>query len=188
MIMIKHPILLNFDLPLKTERLVIRPLMPNDGVDLYHAIQETYNDLKEWFAWAEHIPFESQCEEIARRMYSDFILRTDLNFAIFHDNVFIGMCALRFFNWDIPSAFIGYWLKTTYQNQGLMTECIHRLVDFGFNDIGFRRLGIICDDENEKSIKIAERCGFDLECRALGLISKPGSSDLRMGRRYIKIC
>jgi hypothetical protein len=44
---IKDPLLLNLPIPIYTKRLLIRPLMPDDGQQLFTAIEETREQLIE---------------------------------------------------------------------------------------------------------------------------------------------
>lgn len=181
----KNPILLDFKLPLRTKRLILRSIMPGDGKAVQEAIEESYDSFKEWLPWCQNRPTVDSLEETARKFYADYLLKKALHFVIFHEDRLIGMCSYSF-HWEIPSADIGYWCRISSQGKGYMTEAVGAITQYAFEEIGIRRLTILCDEENAKSIAVAEKLGFQLETRARGLIAKPGSHELRVGRRYVR--
>lgn len=181
----EKPILFDFKLPLQTERLMLRSVMPGDGKAIYEAIKESYDQFKEWLPWCQELPTVESSEETARNFYADYILKKALHFVIFHGDQFVGMCCY-YFNWQIPSADIGYWCRVSAQGRGYMREAVMAITKYALEEIGIKRLTILCDEENVKSIAIAEKSGFQLETRASGLIVNPISDELRMGRRYVR--
>ena len=63
-------------------------------------------------------------------------------------------------DWDLPAFRIGYFADVDHQGQGYVTEAMRAALAFIFKHLGGRRVGIECDDTNERSIRVAERCGF----------------------------
>ena len=64
---------------------------------------------------------------------------------------------------DLMSAVIGYGLAPDAAGRGLMTEAIGRMVSIGFDELGLHRLELNIVPRNERSIAVAERCGFRRE-------------------------
>lgn len=60
---IRAPILLNVSMPIKTERLLIRPVMPGDGAAMYEGIIETKAQYEQWFGWMSTIQSTDGTEE-----------------------------------------------------------------------------------------------------------------------------
>jgi RimJ/RimL family protein N-acetyltransferase len=175
--MIKDPILLDFPMFITTERLNIRPMMPGDGPVLFEAIEESRFVLKEWLPWVNFATSVENCERTARQFYADFILRRSLPLVIFRKDHFIGGCGFNNIKWDIPSASIGYWCRVSEQGNGYIQEAIAAQTLYGFKTIGFKRLSILCDDENIKSKKVAEALNFHLETKAKGLLPSRKAED-----------
>lgn len=184
---IKKPILLDFPMPIVTERLVLRPIKEGDGKFIFEAIEESRKILERWLPWPQYVSTWEDSETFARESYGKFILRDRLNLGIFRDEEFIGICGFNYFLWDIPSAEIGYWCRLSAQKRGYMQEAVRELTLYGFERIGLKRLVITCLDENYASAAIAEKLGFNLEVRALGLMRNLQSAKLAMARRYVKI-
>ena|SRR3990167_8792280 len=183
---IKNPLLLDLPMPITTPRLTIRPMMPGDGKQVFEAIDESRKILSQWYDWVAGAKTWKDGECMARQFYANFILRKDFSCVIFREEKLIGICGYHSPNWGIPSAAIGYWCRVSEQGKGYMCEAIAALTLYAFQQVGFRRLTISCDDENIKSAAIPETLGFTLETKSKGLIPKPGTKELRLCRRYVR--
>ncbi|RYE06086.1 MAG: N-acetyltransferase [Rickettsiaceae bacterium] len=188
---IKEPILLELPLPIITNRLTIRPVMPGDGSIVFDMLEESRQELQYWFSWVKNVSSIEDCEKTARIFYADFILKKELNFLIFKDLRLIGNCSFHDLNFAIPAASIGYYLRSSEQRKGYMYEAIKELVLYGFNIIGFKKLLIICNKKNTRSTLLAQKLGFELEMEAKGLLpNAPGidneSNSLQVSLLYAR--
>jgi len=57
---------------------------------------------------------------------------------------------------------LGYWIGASYEGQGFATEAVLLLVSELFQ-VGFFRIEICADSENEASQRVAEKAGFRLD-------------------------
>jgi ribosomal-protein-alanine N-acetyltransferase len=55
---------------------------------------------------------------------------------------------------------IGYMLLPEHQNQGITSEAINLVLDYGFNVLNFHSVEAVIDPENHISAKVAEKNGF----------------------------
>lgn len=62
---------------------------------------------------------------------------------------------------------IGYMLLPNYQNQGITSEAIHLLLDYGFNQLNFHSVEAIIEPKNHASAKVLEKNGFVKEAHFL---------------------
>jgi ribosomal-protein-serine acetyltransferase len=160
-------------MPIRTPRLLIRPILPEDASALNLAALESFADLTQWLPWAEHRPSLADSEKFARESYAKWLLREQLRMSIFDSKGknFLGCLGLYCIDWKIPKFEIGYWLRTSGTGQGYMTEAINALTRYAFAELKAKRLEIRCDFDNHKSAKIATRLGFHFEahlkCHAL---------------------
>ena len=60
-------------------------------------------------------------------------------------------------------ASLGYWLDETHQGQGYMTEAGLLVIDYAFHVLKLRRLNAACLPDNESSVKLLTRLGFEEE-------------------------
>ncbi len=163
-----NPLLLDFPDGFETERLIIRAPRPGTGALLNVAVRESLNDLSVWMPWADHEPPIEESEEHCRRSHAKFLLREDLTWHLWlkdgtSQGTFAGSSGLHRIDWNVPRFEIGYWLRTSLQGRGLMTEAVIGIKDFAFEKLFARRVEIRCDARNEKSAAVARRAGFQCE-------------------------
>ena len=58
---------------------------------------------------------------------------------------------------------VGYDLARPFWRQGIMTEALGAIVEFGFKSIGLNRIEAVVMLENERSVKLLEGMGFQQE-------------------------
>ncbi len=75
----------------------------------------------------------------------------------------LGAISLMPHQWAVPSFEIGYWLRSSAEGQGYMSEAVRLLVTYCFETLEAQRLLIRCDVRNARSRAIPERLGFTLE-------------------------
>lgn len=158
------PILREIPEGFETERLIIRPPHPGDGVAAHAAIVESAERLRVWIPWAKPEITVEEEEVLAREYYLKYLSREKLHFYMFlkESSIFLGMSALHTIDWDIPRFEIGYWIRTGYEGKGYASETVKGLTQFAFN-LGALRIEIRTDSRNERSWRVAERAGFILD-------------------------
>ena len=182
------PILMNFPMPIFTDRLVIRPPQIGEGAAVNQAILETYDSLKETMPWAKTPQSIDDTEEVVRRAAANWILKDNIEpylplFIFDRDGgVFLGSTGYHHMDWAVPALEIGYWLRSRHQRHGIMTETVNAITRYAFLELKAQRTEIRCDIQNQKSRQVAERVGYHLEAtlknNRVGLVSKLLSSTL----------
>jgi RimJ/RimL family protein N-acetyltransferase len=159
------PILLDFPDRIETERLMLRVPRAGDGPPIFVSVRESLAELKMWMPWASDKYSPADSEEWCRRSAAQFLSREQLQFSILarDDGRHLGNIGVFKFNWEIPSCEIGYWLRTSECDKGFMTEAVGAVTRFCFESLKARRVQLLIDDENRRSTRVADRCGFDLE-------------------------
>lgn len=64
--------------------------------------------------------------------------------------------------------------EKNYRGRGLGGECLNLLVKFAFNEMNLRKIKTLVFSDNEKAIKLYEKCGFVEEGVLKGEIFKDG--------------
>lgn len=163
-----NPVLLDLPDRIETERLLLRPLRPGDGAMIHASVLETLDDLRRFPAsmqWAMHEHLAETTEEFARRGAANWIIRADFPMLATHRDggEHVGNVGIHRFNWTTRVFEIGWWRRKRFQGQGLITEAARALTEFAFVQLGARRVWCLCDDENARSWRVAERLGFEHE-------------------------
>jgi RimJ/RimL family protein N-acetyltransferase len=161
-----------FPSPLETRRLILRAPQPSDAEALNEAIQETFEQLRQWMPWSKERQTLEESIEFCRRMSENFAAGKD--FAIFafdRTGRFVLATGCHPRNLDVPSFEIGYWCRATEQGHGYAREAVTAVKEAAFDVLGAKRIEIRCDERNLASRSVAQRCGFELnatfknECR-----------------------
>ncbi|WP_141433406.1 GNAT family N-acetyltransferase [Bacillus sp. 03113] len=160
----KH-LLIDFPDKIETERLYIRPCLPGDGNELFHAIEVSREDLKKWLPFVHTKQTIEETEENIRKAHAQFILREDFRLHIYRkkDQKLVGSTGFHRINWEVRKFEIGYWCHSYFQKKGYITETVQALIKFAFDSFQANRIEIRCDPDNTNSRKIPEKLGFTLE-------------------------
>lgn len=76
----------------------------------------------------------------------------------------IGQCGFQ----DVAPgvrANVGIWLDRDHLGRGYGTDAMNALVDFGFGQLGFQRIGLHVSPGNDRAIRSYEKAGFSHEGR-----------------------
>jgi RimJ/RimL family protein N-acetyltransferase len=163
--MMRKPTLLDFPEKIESERLYIRPCLPDDGKIVHETIVRSKEQLKMWLPFAKEDRTVDEVEDGIRQSYAEFIKRTDFRLHIFlkETDEFIGSTGFHRVDWEIPKVEIGYWLDTRHTRKGYMREVVQTLTTFAFDTLQVNRVEIRCDEKNIASRRIPEKLGYVLE-------------------------
>ncbi|HYO09487.1 MAG TPA: GNAT family protein [Tepidisphaeraceae bacterium] len=183
-----QPILLDLPMALHTERLLLRPPRAGDGPRVNAAIVASAPELAAWMPWANPTPSVQETEVWCRRAAVHWLGREQLPFNLYlkGTDTCVGACGLPRIKWDIPTAEIGYWVRTPDAGKGLIAEAVAEVTRFGLDVLKLRRLEIRCDDRNTRSSRVAERAGYALEGILRNDSTDPGG-EVRSTRVYALI-
>ena len=164
-----EPLLEDVPERLDTERLIIRCARSSDAAALNAAVCESIVELRERMPWAQTEPSLAQSEADCRRMQAKFLLREDLSMLMFergaddHEGDFVGGVGMHRIDWRVRRFEIGYWCRTSKQRRGFVVEAARALTRLAFDRLQARRVEVRMDDNNERSWRVAQRAGFELE-------------------------
>jgi len=85
-----------------------------------------------------------------------------LNWAIEIDSEAVGGISLEKIYVN-HKAEVGYWLSKKYRGQGIMSEAVKQVVDYGFKELNLKRIWAGCFTNNPASQKVLKKNGFKLE-------------------------
>jgi len=162
------PVLREVPLQFETERLLIRCPQPGDGRMVYASVVESLSALREFPAslpWAMAEPSVETSEQFCREAQANYLLRASLPMLLFikGTNTLVGSSGLHDFDWSVPKCEIGYWGRSSFGRQGLITEAVKAITAFAFTQLGVRRVEALPDAENVPSCLVCERAGYALE-------------------------
>src|SRR3954452_12235253 len=147
--------------PVRTERLLLRPLTPED-VDAVHA----YQSLAEVCAY---VPYEPRTrEEVETRLTDPDFTRPALDaekqvlilaITLAGTGGLIGDALLFWHSEQHRSGEVGYELHPDHWGRGYATEAAGAMLRLGFEELGLRRITARIDAENPASAAVLRRLG-----------------------------
>lgn len=162
-----HKMLLDLPATLETERLLVRCYRSGDGAMYYQAAQRNREHLKRFEEGNAlmGIHSEEEAEILVRELAAAWAARSYFFWGAFEKTSgdFAAQVYVGVVNWDTPEFEIGYIADVDHQGQGYVTEAVRAVLGSLFNDFDAHRVSIHCSEENIRSLRVAERCGFVLE-------------------------
>jgi RimJ/RimL family protein N-acetyltransferase len=146
-------------------RVRLRPLRLSDVRAVWDAIEESRPNLQPWLPWVlETRSVEDQRRALVRlrdlwRRRESFVV------GIFdrRSGRYLGGSGLHGINWETRSFEIGYWIRTSAEGRGYVSEAVRLLTCFAFDRLGANRVQIFMHPTNLRSRAVPERLGFVLE-------------------------
>jgi ribosomal-protein-alanine N-acetyltransferase len=147
---------------LETTHLVLRELRSGDAESLFavlgdEEVTQFYDD--------EVFRDVSQAVEQIEAWTAGFSARRRVRWGIAQreNDEIIGTCGYYgFHNWH-KRAGIGYELARSFWRQGIMTEALGAIIEFGFERIGLNRVEAVVMPGNDGSVKLLGGLGFHQE-------------------------
>jgi len=152
------------DYPLRTPRLILRPLSERDVDSLV-----AYRSLPDV---CQYVPFEPMDAEVVherlRGPWARQALQNEgeaLTLGVEHAGTgeLVGDLLLAWTSTEHRSGEIGYVFHPAHAGQGYATEAAHRLLHLAFDDLGLRRVTARLDADNHPSARLAARLGMRQE-------------------------
>jgi ribosomal-protein-serine acetyltransferase len=183
------PILRDVPATFESERLTIRAPRFGDGREVYAAVAETLDSLRQWMDWAQAPQTVELLEEYARRTHVAYLARERFGLLLFlkGSETLVGGSGLNVVDWNVPMFEIGYWCRKRFEGQGYISEAVNRITCFGFEALDAERIIIRCDVNNTRSAAVARRAGYTLEGVMRRDSRKADTNELRDTLQFAKM-
>lgn len=158
---------------LETKRLLLKPLGPEDAPSLLQYALENKSWLEPWEPShpASYFTLEGQ-KHILNQCQEDRRIEGGVLFGIFEregepEKLWGRISVSGIMRGIWQNGFVGYSIAGGRSGRGYMTEALNRVVRFGFDDLSLHRLQASIIPRNKPSLRVAEKCNFRYEGRAL---------------------
>ena len=150
------------DFPLlKTERLILRRLAPEDDADVF-AIYSNPEVTR--FCDVVNLANLSQARAVIQAFQAEFERDSGVRWAITErgGSRLIGRCGVGWYRHNF-SALLGYDLNQDYWNRGIMTEAVRVVVAYTFDHAEMNRITATTVVDNPASMQVLRHIGFQEE-------------------------
>jgi len=149
----------------KGERILLTPLEPADGPELWDVVETSRAHLQRWLPW---VPFNGsldQSQRYAEASAADWDAGRAVRFGIrdLKSGQLLGVVGLDCCIHLHRSCDLGYWLRSEAVGKGLMTEAASACVQFAFNRVGLHRIRCAAATDNFPSLAVIARLRFHFE-------------------------
>jgi ribosomal-protein-serine acetyltransferase len=163
---------------LRGERVRLRPYRLDDAAEAQAAIDESREQIRRFEDFADDIQTVDEMADRIVRRQARWLLRDDFSMGIWHAQTGrylggLGLRPSREGGWAVPAFALGYWIRTSDEGRGYVTEAVRLITAYAFDALGARRVEIRCDARNIRSARVARRCGFELEGRLRNIARAP---------------
>lgn len=147
---------------LESPRLILRDLVPEDAPAVFR-IRSDYQVTR----YNTGLAYDrlDQADDLIIAIQNGYRDGIELRWGITlkGDNTVIGMCGFNYWVRHDHRASVGYDLARSYWGQGIMTEAVRAVVDFGFASMDLNRIEADADSRNPASARVLEKVGFRRE-------------------------
>jgi ribosomal-protein-serine acetyltransferase len=151
--------------PVETDRLLLTPIDPADGPELWTVVEQSRWHLERWLPW---VPFNSTPEasqRYAEACAADWDAGRAVRFGIRDraTQALFGVVGLDSCVHLHRSCELGYWLRLDVTGRGLMTEAARACVAFALERLTVHRIRCAAATDNYASLRVIARLGFRFE-------------------------
>ena len=145
------------------DELQLAIILPHFAEALYTLVDRNRDYLREWLPWLDDTREEKDVRAFIKSAVTHMGDGRGLTCLIlFQDNI-VGVVSYNSIESSTKTGYIGYWLDKGHNGKGIMTRCVEKLIEIGFDELGLRKVEIRCAVGNTKSRAIPERLGLKEE-------------------------
>jgi ribosomal-protein-alanine N-acetyltransferase len=148
---------------LETNNFILRPFTSYDNEDMYYNWASD-KDVTKYLTWTEHCNI-NKTNMIVTLWESLYKSKEYYNWAIeekFSSRVIGSINLMNLDNYN-ENCEVGYCIGKIFWNQGIMTEVLHKILDFAFVKVNFERITARRHIDNIASGMLLKKCKFAYE-------------------------
>ncbi len=159
-----HKMLLEIPTRIEAGRMYLRSYKAGDGGWYFTMSQKNRAHLARYEADNVVMSIESEqdAEVVVRELAAEWRARNCFFMGAFDRRAdeFVAQVYIGPVNWDVPEFAIGFFVDKDHEGRGYVTEVVRAAIGFIFEHLGAHRVRMECDDTNERSLRVAQRCGM----------------------------
>ncbi|UJF33516.1 GNAT family N-acetyltransferase [Paenibacillus hexagrammi] len=145
--------------------LSLRLIHIGDAERIFELTNLSRKYLREWLPWLDQTQRLEDTQGFIKGCLQGYANNTGLTTVVLFKEEIVGVAGFNQINWSNQTAYIGYWLSSLHQGQGIMTRTAAALTDYAFRELHLNKVEIRAAESNQKSRSVPERLGFVEEGR-----------------------
>jgi RimJ/RimL family protein N-acetyltransferase len=164
------------DYEIQTERLLLRPPIQSDAVELWPLVSDIR--LTTFLAWAPHRELIETVELIVA-LQNTMLAENGFHWVAVHGGKIVGLVSLidvrrQHRCWTIDRAELAYWIGLPYHGNGFATEAAAAAIRFGFEKLKLHKIRVFHAADNPASGRTIEKLGFRYVGQEVDAFQKDG--------------
>lgn len=131
--------------------------------ELFEAVDKNREHLSPFLPWVSNMNSVADFNDYIKNCEQLYEEIKEVSFVIISDEDLVGRIGLHRINLQNKNASIGYWLTKDTEGKGIITKSCERLIAYGFQDLGLRRIEIKAAVKNLRSQAIPQKLNFKKE-------------------------
>lgn len=134
-----------------------------EAAQLKDIIQRNIKTLRKSFPKTGAVTTEANANAYIAERAHRFADKTGATYGVWSKDKLIGQIAVQNVKWDLREADAGYYIDAEMRQQGYATEAMTLVLNHLMRDLNFNRLTIRTLPENNESLRLAKKLGFQQE-------------------------
>jgi RimJ/RimL family protein N-acetyltransferase len=159
-----HP---EFPKQFESQRLILRCYRPGDGKWLYAMSLKNRAHLMRYESdnIATTITSEESAEKLIQELAADWLNGSCFFIGAFDKmtSKFVAQIYVGPVDWKLPEFQIGYFADVEHEGHGYVTEAVKATLKVIFTQLNAHRVRLECNENNTRSMRVAERCHMTRE-------------------------
>jgi ribosomal-protein-serine acetyltransferase len=144
-------------------QIVLKEIELSDAEDIFKIIDSDRENLRIWLSFVDST---KEIEDTKDFIRSILFLPGDIRdfvAVIIYNEQKIGLIGFKLTDFVNKKTEIGYWISKEFENKGIVTKSVVKMINYAFNNLELNRIQIKCGIGNEKSSKIPKKLNFKFE-------------------------
>lgn len=148
---------------LENPKLVLKKHALDCAYDMYAEVDRDRERLRRFLPWVDHLKSVDNEIWYINECIKDWDQGRMFDFGMYTSaGEYIGNIGVHTIQWQSDCCELGYWIVSSQEGKGYISSAV-QLLETALFDLGFNRIEIRCDPENEKSASVPKRNGYTFE-------------------------
>jgi len=143
--------------------IVLKEIELFDAEEIFKLIDADRENLRKWLSFVDSTKELFDTEDFIKSILFLPEEIRDIVTVIIYKGQKIGLIGFKLTDFVNKKTEIGYWITKEFENKGIVTKSVIKMIDYAFTTLNLNRIQIKCAIGNEKSSKIPKKLNFKFE-------------------------
>jgi ribosomal-protein-serine acetyltransferase len=130
---------------------------------IYRLLELSRDHLGPWISWVDYTQSHGEMKQFIKTVNKKMKEQTDVVLFIWYRGQVAGSVALYDIKWHNQSAMLGYWVGAGFEGHGIAQRAVKSMLMYAYYTLMLNRIELRAAVQNERSINLARRLGFQAE-------------------------